>query len=52
MSTCKRVFTLRMGEEVFERLEKLAKQEHRTLTNCIEFILLRYLSEHEEIEDL
>ena len=48
MSTYKRVFTLRMREEVFDKLGVLAQQEHRNLTNCIEYILLQYLNSQED----
>ena len=45
MSTTKRVFTLRLEDEIFDRIEKLAKEEHRSMTNLIEFIILKYLDE-------
>ena len=48
MATLKRVFTLRMEDEIFEKIERLAKKEHRSMTNMIEFILLKYLEEHED----
>lgn len=44
----KRVFTLRLQDEIFDKLEELAKKEHRTMTNMIEYILLDYLSEYEQ----
>lgn len=47
MSTMKRVFTLRLEDEIFDRIEKLAKEEHRSMTNLIEFIILKYLDEVE-----
>ena len=47
MATNKRVFTLRLKDETFDRLEALAKKEHRSATNLIEFILLKYLDEYE-----
>ena len=48
MATLKRVFTLRMEDEIFDRIEQLAKDEHRSMTNMIEYILLKYLKENEE----
>lgn len=45
MATLKRVFTLRLDDEVFEKIEQLAKEEHRSMTNLIEYILLKYLDE-------
>ena len=51
MATLKRVFTLRLEDDVFDRIEKLAKDEHRSMTNLIEFILLKYLDENEQKND-
>jgi predicted transcriptional regulator len=48
MASLKRVFTLRLQDEIFDKLEELAKKEHRTMTNMIEYILLDYLSEYEQ----
>lgn len=45
MATLKRVFTLRLDDEIFEKIEQLAKEEHRSMTNLIEYILLKYLDE-------
>ena len=43
MATSKRVFTLRLSEDVLDKIEKLATKEHRSVTNYIEFVLLQYL---------
>ena len=43
MATSKRVFTLRLSEDVLEKIGKLATKEHRSVTNYIEFVLLQYL---------
>ena len=43
MATNKRVFTLRLSEDVLEKIGKLATKEHRSVTNYIEFVLLQYL---------
>ena len=43
MSTLKRVFTLRMDDAIFDKIEQLAKEEHRSMTNMIEYILLKYI---------
>jgi len=48
MATNKRVFTLRLDDEVFEKIGKLATQEHRSMTNYIEYILLKHLTEEEK----
>ena len=45
MSTLKRVFTLRLSDDTFDRIEALAKEEHRSMTNLIEYIIIRYLNE-------
>lgn len=47
MATLKRVFTLRLDDDIFDRIEQIAKDEHRSMTNLIEFILLKYLEENE-----
>ena len=36
MATNKRVFTLRLEDEVFDKIGALATAEHRSLTNYIE----------------
>lgn len=54
MKSVKRVFTLRMDDEIFDKIGKLATKEHRSMTNYIEYVLLehlnRYEQEHGEIE--
>ena len=54
MATNKRVFTLRLSDEVFEKIGILATNEHRSVTNDIEFVLLKHLEdvekEHGEIK--
>lgn len=47
MATNKRVFTLRLGEETYEKIGRLATIEHRSMTNYIEYILMRHLEEYE-----
>lgn len=51
MATNKRVFTLRLSEEVFDKIGKLATNEHRSLTNYIEFVLLKHLDEVEQSDE-
>ena len=36
MATLKRVFTLRLSDDIFDRIEALAKEEHRSMTNLLE----------------
>ena len=54
MATNKRVFTIRLSDEVFEKIGILATNEHRSVTNYIEFVLLKHLEdverEHGEIK--
>lgn len=45
MATNKRVFTLRLSDEVFDKIGALATNEHRSMTNYIEYVLLKHLDE-------
>ena len=47
MATNKRVFTLRLPDEVLEKIGMLATQQHRSVTNNIEFVLPQHLEEVE-----
>ena len=47
MATNKRVFTLRLSEEVFDKIGALATAEHRSMTNYIEYVLLKHIREAE-----
>ena len=47
MATNKRVFTLRIYDEVFDKIGALATNEHRSITNYIEYVLIRHLEEVE-----
>ena len=47
MATNKRVFTLRLNDEVFDKIGRLASEEHRSVTNYIEVVLLRHIREVE-----
>ena len=42
MATIKRVFTLRMSDDVFDRIGVLATAEHRSMTNYIEYVLIQH----------
>lgn len=48
MATNKRVFTLRLSDEVFDKIGVLATSEHRSLTNYIEYVLIKHLEEVEK----
>ena len=47
MATNKRVFTLRLSDDVFDKIGILASNEHRSMTNYIEYVLLKHLNEYE-----
>ena len=49
MATNKRVFTLRLPDDVFDKIGILATKEHRSMTNYIEFVLMKHLDEIEQI---
>ena len=48
MATNKRVFTLRLPDEVFDKIGILATNEHRSLTNYIEYVLMLHLEKVEK----
>jgi len=48
MATNKRVFTLRLTDEVFDKIGILATKEHRSMTNYIEYVLMQHLEQIEE----
>ena len=47
MATNKRVFTLRLSDEVFDKIGVLATREHRSMTNYIEYVLLKHINDLE-----
>lgn len=47
MTTNKRVFTLRLEDKAFDKIGILATSEHRSVTNHLEYVLLKHLSEVE-----
>ena len=44
MATNKRVFTLRLEDDVFDKIGILATSEHRSMTNYIEYVLLKHIT--------
>lgn len=48
MATNKRVFTLRLPDEIFDKIGILATKEHRSMTNYIEYVLMKHLDEIEQ----
>lgn len=51
MATNKRVFTLRLEDQVFDKIGVLATAQHRSMTNYIEYVLLRHIQEVEQGEE-
>ena len=51
MATTKRVFTLRLSDEVFDKIGALATEEHRSITNYIEYVLLQHIQQTETVEE-
>ena len=47
MATNKRVFTLRLSDEVFDKIGVLATREHRSMTNYIEYVPLKHINDIE-----
>lgn len=47
MATNKRVFTLRLSDEVFNKIGILATNQHRSMTNYIEYALIQHLEQVE-----
>lgn len=50
MATNKRVFTLRLSDEVFDKIGELATKEHRSMTNYIEYVLLKHIHDIEQAQ--
>ena len=50
MATNKRVFTLRLSDEVFDKIGALATNQHRSMTNYIEFVLLKHVEDVEKAD--
>ena len=48
MATNKRVFTLRLTDEVFDKISALATNEHRSMTNYIKYVLIQHLEQIEK----
>lgn len=51
MATMKRVFTLRLSDEVFDKIGALATEEHRSITNYIEYVLLQHIQQVEAADE-
>lgn len=50
MATNKRVFTLRLEDNIFDKIGVLATNEHRSMTNYIEYVLLKHIEEIESAQ--
>lgn len=42
------MFTLRLSDAVFDKIGILAAREHRSMTNYIEYVLMKHLAEVEQ----
>jgi len=51
MATNKRVFTLRLEDDIFDKIGELATAQHRSMTNYIEYVLIKHINEVEQIKD-
>lgn len=52
MATNKRVFTLRLPDEIFDKIGILATSSHRSITNYIEHVLIQHLEKIEEENEI
>lgn len=50
MATNKRVFTLRLSDDIFDKIGVLATREHRSVTNYIEYVLMKHLEDVERAQ--
>ncbi len=50
MGVEKKVYSFRFDEEMVDRLRSYARAENRTVSNLVETILLKYLSDREKGE--
>ncbi len=50
MGVEKKVYSFRFDEEMVDKLRSYAREENRTVSNLIETILLKYLSNREREE--
>ena len=48
MATNKCSFTLRLSDEMYDKIGILATKEHRSMSNYIEYVLLKHLNEIEK----
>lgn len=48
VATNKHVFTLRLSDEVFDKIGILATDEHHSMTNYIEYVLIQHLEQMEK----
>ncbi|MCI8497341.1 MAG: toxin-antitoxin system HicB family antitoxin [Clostridiales bacterium] len=50
MATFKKVFTLRLEDEVFDEIGRIATSQHRSMNNYIEYIIIKHLQERKADE--
>ena len=51
MSTEKRQFTLRLREDIHDKIKLIAEENRRSLTMQIEYVLEKYIKEYENDKD-
>lgn len=51
MATDKRVYTLRLQEENFERIKAIAEKEHRSIAMQIEYLIQKYVEDYERQQE-
>lgn len=52
MATFRRTFTLRLQDEVFDKIGRIATKEHRSMNNYIEYIILEHFLHVQQEEKL
>ncbi|MCI8496808.1 MAG: Arc family DNA-binding protein [Clostridiales bacterium] len=48
MAIYRQTFTLRLREEIYDKIGKIANDQQRSMNNLIEYVLMRYASEYTE----
>ena len=43
----RKVFTLRLGDEWYQKIDHIARVDHRTATNIVELSVMRYIEQYE-----
>lgn len=43
--------TLRLSDEAYSKIKSYADSDNRSLSNCVETLALRYIAEHEYVDE-